>query len=100
MTVDNVEATPNENAGADAIAFASALLGVGDITDEEEEYPNKNLLAAIAAPEEVITAGAVAAEGPKEKAAADKEEVLSHFSSTPLFQETDTVTLFMAEGED
>ena len=60
MAADNKEAAPNDNAGADAVSLASALLGGGNIADEEGAAPKENLLTAVAAPAEAITAGVVA----------------------------------------
>ena len=60
---------PNENSGADARAFVSALLGEGNIMDKEGGSPKENLLVAVAAPAETITAVVVADDGPKEKLA-------------------------------
>ena len=67
MAADNKEAVSNENSGADAVAFASALLGGGAITDEEESAPKENLLTYVTTPAESITAGVIAANGPKRK---------------------------------
>ena len=67
MAADNKEAAPNDNAGADAVSLASALLGGGNIADEEGAAPKENLLTAVAAPAEDITAGIIAADGPKGK---------------------------------
>ena len=65
VAADDEEAAPINNYGADAVAFASALLVRGDITDEEGASPKENLLTAVAAPAEATIAGVVAANGPK-----------------------------------
>ena len=99
MSVDDKESSPNDNSGADSVAFYSVLLGGGNITDEEGAYPKENLLATVAAPAEASTAGVVDANGPKGKVADDIDETFSYFSFVPLSQETETMTLLMAEEE-
>ena len=70
MAADDKEASRNENSGADVVEFASEILGGGDITDEEGSSTKENLLVAVATTAEVITAGIVSANIPKEKASA------------------------------
>ena len=65
MAADDEEAAKNDNYGADAVALASELLGGVNIMDEEEESLKENLIVAVDAPAEAITAGIVAANGPK-----------------------------------
>ena len=65
MAADEEEAALNENSGADPRALSSALLGGGEITDKEGAPPKENLLVAVAVLVDVITAGVVAADGPK-----------------------------------
>ena len=100
MEKDKKEAALNENAGADDVAIAPALLRWCDIMDEEAATPKENLLAAISDSAEAITVGIVSANRPKRKVAAGTEEAFSYISSTPLSQEMDPVTLLMAEEED
>ena len=100
MTADDKEATLNENAGADAVSFTSAILGGGYITDEEGAAPKEKFLTAIAAVTEAISAGVISSNGPMEKSAAGTEEAFSCFSFALLSQETDPVTLLMAEEEN
>ena len=68
--------------------------------DEEGASLKENLLTAVAAPTEVISAGIVAADRPKEKAAEGADETSYFFSSTPWSQETNSVPSLMAERED
>ena len=49
MAADVEESRTNENTGADALAFASEILGGGYITDEEGASPKENILMAIVA---------------------------------------------------
>ena len=49
MAADDEEAALNNNSGADALAFASALLGGGYIADKEGASPKENLLTDITA---------------------------------------------------
>ena len=49
MVADDEKSTPNNNAVADAVAFASALLGGGYIADKEGASPKENLLTDITA---------------------------------------------------
>ena len=100
MEADDEKASPNENYGADAVAFASALLRGFDITDEEREALKKNLLLTVAAPAEDITAGVIVTNVPKEKSSAGTDETFYYFSSAPLSQETKPVTPLMVEEED
>ena len=75
------EAAPNEKDGTDAGALTSTPLLGKDITDEEGADPKENPLTAVAAPAEAITAGAVAAEAPKEKSSASADK--ASYSSLP-----------------
>ena len=68
------KAAPNKKAGTDARALTSTPLLVRDITDEEGADPKDNPLMAVVAPEEVISAGDVAAEAPKEKSSASADK--------------------------
>ena len=77
VTADDKEATLNENAGADAVSFTSAILGGGYITDEEGAAPKEKFLTAIAAVTEAISAGVISSNGPMEKSAAGTEEAFS-----------------------
>ena len=54
-------------------------------------------LAGVSTPEEAITTGVVVADAPKEKSAADVEEVSSFFSSPPFSPETYPVPPLMSE---
>ena len=65
MTADNKEAAPNDNSGADAVAFASELLVGGYITDDEGASPKDNLITAITTLSEAMTTGVVSTNGPK-----------------------------------
>ena len=65
VAVDYDQAALNDNSGADALAFASALLGRGDIMDEEGSDPKEKILKAIDSPAEAITAVVVYANRPK-----------------------------------
>ena len=49
---------------------------------------------------EAITAGVIATNGRKSKAAAGTDKAFSYFSSTPLSQEMDPATPLMAEEEE
>ena len=95
MASDNKETPPDKNSGTDAGAFASAILGGGDIADKEGAALKENLISAVDAPVEAITAGVVAADRPKEKSAAVMDEASSFFSSTPLVQETEMLPPLM-----
>ena len=77
MAADDKEAAPNENAGAEAVVFASALLGGGYITDEEGAAPKDKLLTAITALAEVITSGVVATNSPKKKVSSGTDKAFS-----------------------
>ena len=60
MAADDEEAALNKNAGADSVAFASALLG-----DEEGVSPKENMLTPIVVLAEAITEGVVSTNDPK-----------------------------------
>ena len=49
MAANDEETAPNDNSGADIVALYLALLGGGNITDEEGAAPKEKLLADIAA---------------------------------------------------
>ena len=91
---------PNDNSGADARAFVSALLGEGNIMDKEGGSPKENLLVAVAAPAETITAVVVADDGPKEKLASGMNESSYFFYPAPLPQETNPMPPFIMDEED
>ena len=100
VAADHKESAPNDMAGADAGALASALLLGSNIVDEEGASPKDNLLADIAAPEEAITADVVAADAPKEKALARADKASSSSSSAPLYPEMELVSPLLEEEED
>ena len=100
MASDDKEADPDKISDADAVAFASEVLGGGDIKHEEGAAPEENLLVVVAASAEAITAGIVSANGPKEKPAAGMDNLFSYFSSNPLSQDTEKATMLMAKEED
>ena len=64
---DKEEAAPNGNFSTDTVALSSAILGGGEITDEEGEAPKDNLIAEFSAQAEEIASGVVAVIGPREK---------------------------------
>ena len=99
MAADDEEASLNKNDVADGGAFASALLGWGYITYEDGAALKENLLTASAALTEAITAGVVSTNRPKGESETVTDESFSYFSSVPLSQEMEPVTLLMAEEE-
>ena len=81
MLAEDAEATTNNKAGADTSSLASvSTLGSG-ITDNVRATPKEIPLADLATPDKGITAGVVAANAPKGKAAAGADEV-TYFSSS------------------
>ena len=100
VAANNEEATPKKTAGSDAWALDSAPWLGSNITDEDGGSPKYNPLAAVAAPEEAITVGVVAADAPKEKSASGSDKASSFFYYYPLSPDTDPAPLLMAEEED
>ena len=84
MAADYEEAASNENAGADTVASASEILGVGYITNQEGASPKYNLLTAITTLAQAITAGVISTNCPNGKAVFLTDEAFSYFSSSPL----------------